>query len=62
MDCAVNEDSVSLICKMNKLKKLCIYWAYKLPKVLTKRLISSLPLLEELVLCEFQDLDTEIAS
>jgi hypothetical protein len=47
---------------MTKLKKLCIYWTYKLSKVLTKKIIASLPMLEELVLCELQDIDTEIAN
>lgn len=46
MDCAINEESVALICKMTKLTKLCVYWTYRLPKTLTKKLISSLPLLE----------------
>lgn len=44
------------------LNKLCIYWAYKLSKVLVRRIVASLHRLEELVLCEFQDIDTEIAT
>ncbi len=45
MECAINEESIALICKMTRLTKLCVYWTYRLDKKLAKKLISSLPLL-----------------
>ena len=62
MECALNEESVAIICKMTKLKKLRVYWAYRLSKNLVKKLINHMSNLIELVLCEFYDVDIELSN
>lgn len=47
---------------MTKLKRLRVNWAYHLSKFLIKKIINNLSELIELVLCEFYDVDTELAN